>query len=415
MFSKLKNLYHFFLAWLGSIVYQHPSRELTVIGVTGTKGKTTTAELMRAVLTAAGIKVAMISSAHIAYGDEMTVTPFHNTMPGRMFIQKFLRAAVKRGCTHAVFEVTSQGTTQYRHRFIDFDMAAITCLHPEHIESHGSYEEYRGAKAQFFQDTARLSRKDKKFFFINSDLAGGGDVQYFEEAVRHPTGEGHFGEVVYYNRGNFVRNQLGGDMHKVSPWMQSEFNLENAALVYEMATRLGALGEAVLSLFKTFAGVEGRYEWIEARTKKGSFSIIIDYAHTPGSYEALLKALAAKKSPHLIAVLGSYGQGRDVWKRPEIGRIAGTYATKLYITNESPGDEDPRAIIDQIASGVTDKSKVNIIEDRSEAIRRALMDAREGDIVALIGKAHETDIRIGKRVIPWNEKRITLQLLGTLQ
>ena len=414
MAKKLKNAYHFLLAWFGAFVYGFPSRKIYVIGVTGTKGKSSTVELVHAVLQAAGKKTALLSSVHIGFGSELALNPRKNTMPGRMFIQKFLRQAVDVGCEYAIFEVTSQGVVQHRHRFIDFDVAAVTCLHPEHIESHGTYEKYRGAKVSFFRDTARLSRKKKKLFFINSEMSGGGDAQFFEDAVRHPTGVGHFGAIEYYNKQDFIANALGGSVAKLSPWFTSDFNLENAALAYAICRSAGVSSDAILEVFKNFPGVFGRYEWISAHTKNGNFSVVVDYAHTPGSFEALFKAISQKKHARILSVFGSYGHGRDVWKRPETGAIAEHYSDHLYITDESSGDEDPMQIINQIASGVKDASKVTKILDRREAIQAACSAAREGDIVALVGKGHESDITTGGRVIAWNERAVAEELLAEM-
>jgi UDP-N-acetylmuramoyl-L-alanyl-D-glutamate--2,6-diaminopimelate ligase len=278
----LKNLYHFFLAWLGDFVYRHPSRRLLVVGITGTKGKTTSVELLRAVFERAGKKTAMLSSAHIAYGQEIVPSPTSNTMPGRFFIQRFLGEAVKKGCTHAMFEVTSQGVVQHRHRFIDFDVAAVTCLHPEHIESHGGYEQYRGAKVKFFKDVAQLSSKTHKKFFINSEMSGGGDAQFFEDAVRHTSAS-----PMYYSKENFVRNELHGDKTKVSEWLRSDFNLENAALVFAIAREAGVSAETILAVFKDFFGVAGRLEFVRTKNR----TAVIDYALTPGSLRVLYKHL----------------------------------------------------------------------------------------------------------------------------
>ncbi len=386
MISKLKNIYHYYLALLGAIIYRFPSRELVVIGITGTKGKTTSAELLRAVLQNAGKKTAMLSSAHIAYGDEIISTPFHNTMPGRMFIQKFLREAVRRGCTHAVFEVTSQGVVQHRHRFIDFDVAALTCLHPEHIESHGSYGKYRGAKAQFFHDVARSSYKVNKKFFINTET--GGDAQFFEEAVRHPVGQAPFGEVTFYNRENFVRNELRGDIKKVSEWLQSDFNLQNAALTCAVAQSLGVSRESILKDFEDFQGVAGRLEFVRGKGK----TAVIDYALTPGSLIAVYKHLRTLLAPggQLIGVFGGTGGGRDVWKRPELGKIADEFCEKIYLTRDDSYDEKTEDIIADIQKGITHQEKVVVVLDRTEAIRAALKEAGPNDIVAITGMGSQT-------------------------
>lgn len=417
MINRLKGIYHFALSWLGSVVYRHPSRRMYVIGVTGTKGKSTTVEMLAAVLEAGGHNVAFLSSVHVKVGGAYRKNTTGNTMPGRFFIQRWLREAADAGCTHALLEVTSQGATQYRHRFIDFDVAALTCLHPEHIESHGSFEAYRGAKVQFFRDVARTSCKPHKLFLINTDT--GADAQFFAQAAMHPTGTGNFGDVVFYTREHFVKNILGGNTAQLGDWLTSGFNLENAAAVHVIAKRQGMTDAAIIKALGAFRGVAGRMEFFDAATRfsKGAFRVVVDYAHTPGSFEALFSDLRKRLSSghRLIAVFGSYGEGRDQWKRPELGAIAGKYCDAIVLTNEGPGDEHPRAIVDQIARGIPKEKKYEIILDRRDAIREALTQASAGDIVALVGKGHETYINLGHgNKILWNERQVAEELLKEL-
>ena len=405
MFKHLKSLYHKFLAYAGAIVYQYPSRQITVIGITGTKGKSTTAEALASVLEAAGYPVALLSSVHVKIDKDISHNITGNTMPGRFFIQRWLREAVRAGCRFAILEVTSQGVVGHRHEHIDFDVAAMTCLHAEHIESHGSFDKYRAAKVKFFADTAARSQKPKKIFVINSDSE---HAPYFKTAANGS------GEIVYFSREEFVKDELSYAGLSSGHWLSSNFNLENAAAVAAICRALGIPAVITRKALADFKGVPGRYEWLDARTNNGAFSVVIDYAHTPGSFEALLKALKDKKPTRLIAVFGSYGEGRDRWKRPQIGTIAETYCDKMYLTNEGPGDEHPQTIVDQIASGITDKLKIIMILDRRNAIKAALEEAKEGDIVALIGKGHESYIRIGKHKIPWNERQVAEEVLAGL-
>ncbi len=413
MLTKLKNLYHFFLAWLGDIRYKHPSRKLVVIGVTGTKGKTTSVELLRAVLQNAGKKTAMLSSAHVAFGETIEDSPSSNTMPGRFFIQHFLRKAADQGCAYAMFEVTSQGVVQHRHRFIDFDIAAITCLHPEHIESHGGFEQYREAKVSFFRDVARLSTKSEKRFFINSEMAGGGDAEFFEQAVMHSTGKGHFGAICHYSRENFVCNELGGDRKRVSQWLQSDFNLENAAMVFAIASSLGVSKENILETFKNFEGVSGRLEFVRSNNR----TAVIDYALTPGSLIAVYKHLRSLLKPggKLIAVFGSAGGGRDTWKRPELGKIADEFCDRIYLTTDDSYDEDTEHIIDDIKKGVAKNDKVSVIIDRADAIKEAILAAGPNDIVAITGMGSQTNTYgPGGKKISWSDRGAVEQALKSL-
>jgi len=403
MLSELKNIYHFCLAWLGSFIYRHPSQKLTVIGITGTKGKTSSAELLHAVLQNNGIKTALLSSAHIAFGDKKEISPTGNTMPGRFFIQRFLRGAIKEGCTHAVFEVTSQGVAQHRHRFIDFDVAALTNLHPEHIESHGSYEKYRSAKASFFSYVANASVKVKKSFFVNADCK---DKSYFAEAAK--------GVAVEYSGEAFIAETLGGDTSKVSGWLRSNFNLENAALVYAIAKDLGLEKEATLKTFADFSGVPGRLEFLHGAGR----TAVIDAALTPESLRALylhLKTITGKQGGRLIAIFGSAGGGRDIWKRPELGKIASEFCDEIYLTSDDNYDEDPKEIIKEIGSGIQNNERVKVVISRKEAIRQALAGAEQNDIVAITGMGSQVNTYgPGGRKIPWSDRQVVVDLLKAI-
>lgn len=417
MVKKLKNAYHFLLAWFGAFKNGFPSRKIYVIGITGTKGKSTTVELLSSVLEAGGKKTAFLSSVHVKVGDVYEKNDTGNTMPGRFFIQDWLARAVKAKCQYAILEVTSQGVTQHRHRFIDFNIAAMTCLHAEHIESHGSFEKYREAKVSFFQDAACLSQKSHKLFFVNTDSGTNG--QYFSHAAYDAVNRCQLGEVTFYAREEFITDVLKGDTSKLGDWLSSGFNLENAALVHAIAKAQGLEDVTIVKALANFRGVPGRMEFFNAKTKhsKGSFKVVVDYAHTPGSFEALFSDLH-KRLEHqhrLIAVFGSYGEGRDAWKRPQLGKIGGRYCNEIFLTNEGPGEECPQDIVDQIATGIPEKVAYRIILDRREAIREALLCARAGDIVALVGKGHETYINLGHgNKIPWNERQVAEELLKDL-
>ncbi len=406
MISRLKNIYHFGLAWLGDIWFSHPSQTMRVIGITGTKGKSTTVELLAAILEANGEKVGLVSSVHIKVGRTVDRNSTGNSMPGRFFIQKFLARCRKAACTVVILEVTSQGIVQHRHRFIDFDMVAFTGLHPEHIESHGSFENYKNAKKQLFIDVARDSVKRNKIFFVNSAS------EYAEEFAAAAPKE----KVVRYSRETFINRYLGGDRMKIGNWFESDFNLENAALVTEIAGSCGVNWSVIESTLKAFRGVPGRMEIIAAdhhtaATPKKKFSVVVDYAHTPESLEGLYRFIKGKliaKSPggRLICVLGSCGGGRDKWKRPELGRVADQYCDEIILTDEDPYDEDPVGIMKEIATGISVRP-YRIIEGRRSAIRRAMEIAQTGDAIVLTGKGSELSMHLeGGKTIPWNERQI---------
>jgi len=197
--TGILNLYHLFLAWLGRLIYKNPSSDLVVIGVTGTKGKTTVIEIINAILEAAGKKVVLSSSNRFQVGDKDWINDTGNTMPGRMFIQKLLRQGVDAGCEYGIVEVVSEGVVQHRNRFIDFDVAVFIGLHPEHIEAHGSLEKYRDAKLAFFRDVVKSSGKEKKYFVISKNNP---HSKYFVDVAED-------GETILYDKYPDELNLIG--------------------------------------------------------------------------------------------------------------------------------------------------------------------------------------------------------------
>lgn len=397
--QKLLSLYHYLIGWLGGVVYGRPSRDLFVVGVTGTKGKSTVIELINAILEAAGKKTAVSSSVRFKIAEKSRQNVTGMSMPGRFFLQKFLREAVRAGCNYAVIEVTSQGILQHRHRFIDFDAALITNLEPEHIEAHGSFANYRDSKVRFFSDTAGHSAKKRKIFFINANTRDG---EYFVKAAADS------GQIVIYDKKEVAKV-------KIKTKLIGEFNLENIAAAIAFARSQNIDWDVIKNAVEVFDGVPGRLEFVQ----KIPFSVIIDYAHTPDSlekvYKAVRSAMPKKGSGKMICVLGAAGGGRDVWKRPVMGEIAAKYCDEIILTNEDPFDEDPQEIIDEIAAGIlnSEKRKFKKNIDRREAIRNAIRSAKKGDTVVITGKGSEQYIRVanGKK-IPWSDKEVTMKILN---
>lgn len=402
-----RSAYHYLLARFGSVVYGNPSKKLFVVGVTGTKGKSTVIEIINAILEAAGKKTALLSSVRFKIDQKSQTNLTGMSMPGRLFIQKFLSETVKAGCEFAIIEVTSQGIMQHRHRFVDFGAAIMTNLEPEHIEAHGSFEDYRASKVKFFRDVALHSERHMKTFLINSDAK---DNQFFADAVRGR------GRIIYYNKKD-VRE------FKIKTRLIGDFNFENIAAAIAFARSLNIDWDTIKNAVESFSGVPGRLEFVQ----KVPFSVVIDYAHTPDSLEKVYYTLhdAAKlmnrkrgakpDSGKLICVLGSAGGGRDIWKRPVMGKIASDHCDRIFLTNEDPFNENPDSILDDIVQGIPEeyKGKVKRIMEREEAIRMAIKSAKKGDTVVITGKGCEPYLRIkGGKKIPWNEKSIVTRILN---
>ncbi len=400
LFRPLFSLYHYIWALLGAWVYRYPSRDIFVLGITGTKGKSTVGELVSAIFEAAGKKTALLSSVRTKIDGESHLNKTGMTMPGRFAIQRFLRRAVDGNCDYAIIEVTSQGVLQHRHRWIDFNAAMLTNLQPEHLEAHGSFANYRDSKLSFFSYVAHSSRKSAKIFFVNNQTR---DYQYFTRVAESD------GTLTVFNRKDLAKLKL-------KPKIIGEFNEENIAAAIAFARSQNIEWETIKHALEAFDGVPGRFEFIQQQP----FAVIIDYAHTPDSlesvYQTVKQYLLKTKKQKLICVLGAAGGGRDVWKRPVMGKIAARYCDEIVLTNEDPFDEEPVAIVDQIEGGMIGDHKppVERYMDRKEAIRKAIQKAKRGDVVMITGKGSEPYMRVAhNRKIPWNERELVLKILNS--
>ncbi|HXF44254.1 MAG TPA: UDP-N-acetylmuramyl-tripeptide synthetase [Candidatus Paceibacterota bacterium] len=400
----LRNLYHYLFAFLANLIYGAPSRKIFVLGLTGTKGKSTALEMLDSVLSVAGRRTALLTSTRRKIGDRSEKSPYTNTMPGRGAIQAFLKEAVRAGCDIALVEVTSEGMKQHRGRFIDWDAAVFLNLHPEHIEAHGSFEKYREAKLDLFRELGR-SEKPRKFFVVNASSA---DAPHFQKVAGGiPGGETFLATLAEVDR---IVRRIRKD--KNPDWLLADFNIENIAVVAKTARALGVGEEDIITGLEKFPGLRGRMDFVQHEP----FSVVVDYAHTPESLRAVYNTLRKhlKEGSRLICVLGSAGGGRDKWKRPELGKIAGESCDILILTSEDPYDEDPEEIIRAIEKGIpADKAgKILKITNRRTALREAVAVARNGDVVVSTGMGSQ-DWFYGPRgaKIPWDEHRIFEEIL----
>jgi UDP-N-acetylmuramoyl-L-alanyl-D-glutamate--2,6-diaminopimelate ligase len=417
----LLSWYHFKRSVLAAIMYGFSTRRLIIIGVTGTKGKTTTSAMIWYLLQSAGYKAGLISTAQIAIGAESRLNDLKMTMPSPFVLQKLLRRMVKAGCKYAVVETSSEGLAQWRHVGINYDVAVFTNLDPEHLETHGSYENYRAAKGKLFK--ALVKSKVKKIpatapvvktSVINID---DGEAAYFLQwPVARKIGFTVEGKVVSNLAAIYSADIKDTTSHHSSFVVNNEkvflpvggnFNIANATAALVVVTTLGVpLARAVNSL-ADFSGTPGRLEFVITKP----FSVVVDYAHTPESLEAVYKTLKDING-RLLAVLGSCGGGRDKAKREVLGRLAGKNADLVFVTNEDPYDEDPYIIIGAVARGVRNVGKkdgenlwVNL--DRREAITQALKMAKPGDTVVITGKGAEQWLCVaGGKKNPWDDRQV---------
>lgn len=432
VFNIFQPAYHYALGFLGALAYGFPSKKMTVIGVTGTKGKTTTSYLIAQILNSTGYKTGMATTVLFKIGEKEWLNESKQTMLGRFQLQKLFSQMVEDGCKYAVVETSSEGILQYRHRFIDYDMAVFTNLSPEHIERHGGFENYRDAKVKLFE---KVAQKESCVGIYNLDDKNVGHFlkpkisKQYVCSAKIPDNF-HFPNL---NKISDIKSGISGTTFSFSAGKESEkfempligeFNVYNAAAAICVALSQNIPMAEIKKILAEIKPVPGRMEIVDSGQ---NFTVIVDYAHEPASLEAAYKAVSGirnqelgikNKKAKLICLLGGQGGGRDKWKRPEMGKIAAKYCDNIILTNEDPYDESPENIINDIETGVRinrqnqRKSAVYKIIDRREAIKKAISLAKSGDIVILTGKGGEVWMCVedGKK-IPWDERKVVEEIL----
>ena len=404
LFGKLQPGYHYLLSFLGAFIYRFPSRKIFVVGITGTKGKTSTAELVNAILETAGYKTALAGTLRFKIGKNSENNKFKMTMPGRFFIQKFLRKTVKEKCDFVILEMTSEGTKQSRHKFIQLNSLIFTNLAPEHIESHGSYENYLQAKLKIAKALEK-SPKKRKNIIVNADDKK--SCHFLNINLREKHQYSLKDAEPYELKKNGLSLTIGG--REIKSFLSGKFNIYNilAAVAFAKSQNIGT--EIIQKAIEKFRGIRGRVERID---EGQNFTVIVDYAHTPDSLEKLYEAFSHSKR---ICVLGNTGGGRDKWKRKVMGSIADKYCSQIILTNEDPYDEDPRKIVEDMVEGIK-KSVYEIIIDRGEAIEKAISSAQIGDTVLITGKGTDPYIMgSNNSKLEWDDATVTRKILAKLK
>lgn len=406
LFHALQPHYHYLLAWAGAIKYRHPSRDLTVVGVTGTKGKSTSVEILAHILRGAGFKTASLSTIQFNIDGEAQRNLFKMTMPGRFFVQSFLRQAVDAGCTHVVTEMTSEGAKQSRHKFIDIDALIFTNLTPEHIESHGSFDNYKNAKLSIAQAVAD-SPKRPRTIVANTDDEHGADFLKFE--IEQALGYSLKDLTLHTLQKDSVTLVI--DEVTIRVPLVGIFNIYNVLGAITYARTLGVSLEQISGSLATLPPVSGRVEQFHtAPDAAKKLTVVVDYAHTPDSLRQLYEAFPNRSK---TGVLGNTGGGRDTWKRPEMGAIAEEHCDHIILTNEDPYDEDPQAIVDAMRRGMSDDAPVEIIMDRRTAIQTAIERTPDGGVVLVSGKGTDPYI-MGPNGTKqtWSDAAVVTELLA---
>ncbi len=385
MWQKTKNLYHLFVAVSSNILFHFPAKKLTIIGVTGTDGKTTTVNLIYHILKSSGKSVSMLSSVGAYIGGKEYDTGFHVTTPSPFSLQSFLRKAVVAKSEYFVLEVTSHALDQHRIWGIPIKVGVLTNITHEHLDYHKTFENYLNTKLKLLQiaDCDVVNRDDPSYKLLTRIKNSKSDS-------------------------NWVTYGLSDNFRFDSEVLLGDFNRSNALAAVSVCRVLGLSDKEIDMAIKTFKMPTGRLDYVYEK----DFSVVIDFAHTPNAFEQLLSSLRPKVKGRLIHVFGSAGE-RDSEKRPLMGKVSSDYADILFLTSEDPRSEDANKIIDEIESGIKKKDvKVFKIADRKEAITAAIKMADKKDMVLITGKAHEKSMNYSGKEEPWDEYKIVAEALS---
>ncbi len=395
--QRIKNIGHYFNALKAVILNGRPAKKLTVIGVTGTDGKTTTCHLIAHILNKSGKPTALISTLNAG---------LHTTTPDSNKLQKLLKQAVKEKKQYAVIEATSHGLNQHRLLGCNFKVGVLTNVTPEHLDYHKSMNNYLKAKAKLFKkvDIAVLNKDDKNYQLFKSSTNPQAEVVSY--SLKKPArfkinksdqnGDGiNFLLQSGRKKANFQTNLIG------------KYNLSNILAAVAATRKLGVPWKKIKQAVASYQGITGRMEYLDLDQK---FDVIIDFAHTPNALENALKTLKkSNKDGRIIAVLGCAGE-RDYQKRPEMGKISAKLADLSIFTAEDPRNEDVNEIISQMTAGINGDNYLTE-PDRQKAINLAVSKAKSKDTVVLFGKGHEESMCYGSEEKPWSEHKAVKKAL----
>ncbi len=413
---------HKLRAILASLIYGNPSLHLKVIGVTGTNGKTTTCTMIAKILQTSGYKVGLATTINFKIGDKDWVNKTKMTTVSPFALQKFLKNCVSANCHYAVIETTSHAIAQYRNLGIDYKIAVLTNITHDHLDYHKTYEDYRNMKAKLFSNGKTIN-------IINSDDKS---AEYFLDLPSIRT-------ITYgldnFDRGRLSKPEILGKKILLEPTnslvtvvtpigqiaydlkLPGKFNIYNALAATAVAVALDIHLNVAKSALEEIEVIPGRMEKVDLGQ---SFTVLIDYAHTPDALEKIYQTLQQAPHARIISVLGACGD-RDKSKRPIMGALSGRYADIVIVTDEDPYTEDPVKIIEEVAAGVrrgTNPKEAKIsgkdffkILSRKEAIKKAISMAYKGDIVIITGKGAEECMVVGNKKIPWSDRKIVKEFL----
>lgn len=397
------------LGIMASNFFGNPSAKLKLVGVTGTNGKTTTATLLWQLFSALGYKSGLLSTVQNMVGAK--VHPATHTTPNAIAINKLLLNMVNAGCTHCFMEVSSHAIVQERIAGLQFAGGAFTNISHDHLDYHGTFDNYIRAKKAFFDQLGSDS-----FAIVNKDDRRGLVMLQNTKAVKYTyaiKSEAAFRARILSN--SVMGLELEIDERTVWLKMMGRFNAYNILLAYAIATLLGEDNEEVLTQLSLLDGAKGRFERFMSET---NVAVIIDYAHTPDALQNVLETIdeIRSKNEQVITVVGCGGD-RDAAKRPVMADIAARLSDRVILTSDNPRSENPEVILDEMQKGISavHRKKMLRISDRREAIRTACSLAGPGDILLVAGKGHETYQEVNGERYPFDDLAVTREMLKTLE
>jgi UDP-N-acetylmuramoyl-L-alanyl-D-glutamate--2,6-diaminopimelate ligase len=397
------------VAHLASAWHDHPSRAMTLVGITGTNGKTTTSYLVEALLHALGLATGVVGT--VGYVGGTTAMEASQTTPDALQLTELLARMRDDGVRGVAMEVSSHALAQARADALAFDVAAFTNLTQDHLDFHGTFDEYRRAKRRLFELTAR-SLKPRRVAVVNADdPAGAAMVEGLPlEVLRFGLGAGADVRAVEHASGiEGIRMTVAtpaGQMTVRSPLI-GEHNVMNLLTAIGVGRALGLPPDAIGAALAGVGAVAGRFEQVKAGQ---DFLVVVDYAHTPDALERVLTT-ARKLTGGRLGVVFGCGGDRDRGKRPIMGGIAARLADRVWVTSDNPRSERPQAIIDEIVAGVAGTTGHVTEPDRRAAIRAAIEWARRGDTVVIAGKGHESYQIVGSEVLSFDDRAIAKEML----
>lgn len=390
------------LARMAANFYGHPSRQLTLIGVTGTNGKTTTTHLIKSVVESSGATAGLIGTIEYKIGKK--TVPATHTTPESLELNQLLARMVSEGCSIAVMEVSSHSLAMHRVDGLKFRAAVFTNLTQDHLDFHGTMDSYRAAKSKLFTGldagTQAITNADDPAGML---IVEGTRAEVVRYGVDHPasfTGS----DVKMGVHGMTLLVRHGSSAQTVRSSLTGRFNVSNILAAYAAGVSLGIPGQTVAEGISALRAVRGRFEQIAA---PAGWTAIVDYAHTPDALESCLRTireLLPSGGPGRVITVFGCGGNRDRGKRPIMGRIASERSDVVIVTSDNPRREDPEEIVDEIIQGIPGGRRVRRETDRRRAIRMALGEARRGDVVLVAGKGHEDYQVIGDTKIHFDDR-----------